>query len=793
MLTLPHGWTGAVSRRLFRLALGDRLPLTNGVTTVRGIDRPIRIRRDRFHVPHVDAETARDGWFALGFCQGQDRAFQIETYARVASGRLAELVGTDGVAIDRLSRRLGFRRTAGAQLRALDDDIRDAVLAFARGVSEGMTTGSPVAAHEYTLLRSEPTAITGVDVVAILAMNAFLLAGNWESELGRLQVLLHDGPEALEALDAVPPSHLPATSPVGEAAGEMVDRLADDLASLRDHVLTSGGSNNWALAARRTASGRPLVANDPHLPPGLPPFWYLAHLRTPDWSVAGAAFVGTPGIAAGHNGHGSWGITAAHSDTTDLVIEEVTGPGTVRGVDGDERCEIRREVIEVRGGEPVTEEVLITPRGPIVSPALSGELPDARVALSVLGTWRDARPVRGLLDIVTARSLDDLRERFTSWPSLPLNLVWADTSGTIGWQVVGDVPVRLSERGASLPQPAWLDTTGWTGEWIGGDRLPGGADPDEGYVATANNRPVADGDDDAPFLGVDFLDGYRLKAIVDALGAREDWDVAKTLDLQVDTRSPVWPEVREALTEVDPTDDDARYARDRLVGWDGRVRADSTGAAVFELTMAALVRRVAESRAPRASHWIVGERFTELSAHSLLALKRTGHLVRLLREQPDGWFDEGWEAVIGGALREAVATLRERAGDDPSRWHWGDVRTLTLRHLVSRSAPALAGIFDRGPFPWGGDTHTIPQASVPPLDPLGDPVAIASLRMVVDVGAWSASRWVLPGGQSGNPLSPHYDDQLPRWRNAAGIPIPWTEPEVAAATVGDLRLIPTSD
>jgi penicillin amidase len=800
VLTLPTGWTGAVSRRLFRLALGDRLPLTRGVTTVAGIDAPIRIRRDRFHVPHIDAQGDADAWFGLGFCQGQDRAFQIETLTRVAAGRLSELVGDGGLRVDRLSRRLGFRRHAGAQLRALDDDIRDAVLAFARGITAGATVGSPEPAHELAMLRREPTAVSGADVLAVLNLNAFLLAANWETELARLQVLLHDGEDALRSLDTEVAAHLPVTSPVGEREGDGaagIDRLAEDLAALRGHVRLVGASNNWAVAGERTASGRPLLANDPHLPPGLPAFWYLAHLRTPEWSAAGAALVGTPGIAAGHNGHGAWGVTAGHVDTTDLYVEELTGERTVRGPDGDEPCELRREVIAVRGGEDVIEDVLVTPRGPIVSPAF----PDVPVALSIAGAWQRAVPFRGLLDLVRATSFGEARAAFRDWTSMSLNVAWADTSGTVGWQLVGDVPLRRGGRAPVVPRPAWLPDTGFTGEVVGLDDLPHATDPAAGFVATANNAPTGR-PDDGPDLGVDFLEGYRLAAIVEALGARDDWDVAKTLDLQTDERSLPWREVRDALTELECSDDDARWARDRLIGWDGQVRADSTGAAVYELTMASLARRVAEARAPSASRWELGEPFTDVSAHSLLALKRTSHLADLLARRPAGWLDgdddrddpddHAWDRLVEAALTEAVATLRERAGDDPESWHWGEVRPLVLRHDVSRSTPALGAVFDRGPFPFGGDAHTIPQASVPPLDPLGDPIAIPSLRMVVDVGAWSASRWVLPGGQSGNPLSPHYDDQLARWRAAAAIPIPWTEPEIVAAATGDLRLVPTS-
>ncbi len=761
------------------------------MTTVDGIRRPVTIRRDGWHVPHIEAATDTDAWYGLGFCQGQDRAFQIEMFKRIARGTLAVLVGETGVTIDRLARRLGLHHRAGAQLAAIRDDLRDALAAFAAGVTDGMTVGSPRPAHEFVLLRSEPTPLTAQDVVAMLKLHSFLLAGNWEMELARLQVLVHDGEEALRALDLTYAEHLPVTAPPGRSAGPVIDRLSADLALLRDRLKIEGASNNWAVAGSRTASGRPLVANDPHLPGTLPPLWYLAHLTTPAWSLAGAAFAGTPGIAAGHNGHGAWGVTAAHTDNTDLYLEEVVGAGRVRddaAPGGVAECPVRREVIGVRGGDDIVEEVIETPRGPIIGPALDG----APTALSIAGTWLDDAPSVGLLDVAGARDFDTFRRRFEQWPGMQLNVVWADTSGTIGWQLVGELPVRRGERGATTPQPGWDPAVGWTGERIPFARMPFVRDPKAGFVATANNKPVRGAGDDDPFLGLDWLEGYRVAAIHDALHARDDWDVASTLALQVDQRSVPWLEMRAAVLALQPTEARASLGLRLLADWDGVVSADSPAAAVFELFTADMIRRIVEAKAPRAAVWMLGAGFHELADHSILGLRRTSHLIALLHDRPDGWFDEPWDEVIAGSLTAAVARLEREHGPDPAEWGWGTVRPLTLRHPVGRVAAPLAAIFDRGPFPWGGDAHTIPQASPSPLDPTGDPIAIASLRMVVDVGAFEDSRWILPGGQSGNPSSPHYDDQLPLWRAAEGIPIPFSPQAVEDACRDRLRLLPRS-
>ncbi|MBW3618728.1 MAG: penicillin acylase family protein [Actinobacteria bacterium] len=785
----------STARKLFRIALGARLPHTDGVRTVQGIDGPVRVRRDRWHVPHIEAGHDADAFFGLGFCQGQDRAFQVETYKRVASGTLAELIGADGLPIDRLTRRLGLRHRAEAQLGDLRPDLRRRVEAFAAGVTAGATIGSSAAAHEFTLLRSRPTPHTAVDVIATLKLQSFLLAGNWQEELMRLRVLTADGAEALRALDPGTPAHLAATSPAGAAVGRVVERLGADLDRLAQHVAIGGASNNWALAGARTATGRPLVANDPHLPPSLPPPWYLAHLVTPGWQLAGAAFVGTPGVAAGHDGTVAWGVTAGLADDTDLFLEEVVADGgAVLGPEGPVACTVRREVIAVSGGEPVVEEVLETPRGPLLGDtlgALDGVAPDPgiRLGLSISAVWLTGGEVEGLLDAAGAGSFDALRRRFAHWPGMSLNIVGADTGGGIGWQLVGELPVRRSGTGV-VPLPGWLPDTGWTGARVPFAAMPFELDPEVGFVASANNTPVAEGDH--PLLGSDFLDGYRATAIRDALAARDDWDLAATAELQRDTRSIPWEEVRGQVLAVPPVDGDVRLALELLGAWDGRVSTDSPAAAVFELALAALVRRVARVRAPNAAEAVLGASSVRpLMAHGIVGLKRTAHAIDLLRRRPDGWFPEGWDAVLADVLGEAVRELRRARGGDVRDWGWGEVRTVTFRHAVSRAAPALGAVFDRGPHPCPGDATTIPQASVPPLDPLGDPVAVASLRMLVDVGEWSSARWVLAGGQSGNPVSPHYDDQLGMWLRGDALPIAWTPQEVAAAAVTDLRLLPT--
>lgn len=762
----------AVARSVLRL-LGRRLPQIDGTLDVPGLGAPVEIRRDRWGVPYVSAAAAPDAWFGVGFCHAQDRAFQLELLLRVGRGTLAALVGREGLPIDRLSRRCGIHRVSRAQMPAQRADVRALLEAYARGVNAGLTRGGVARPHELALLRARPSAWTAVDVLAtskVLGIGG--LAENWTQEHARLMTQALDGAEAVAALEP--------------HAAEWLAAIGD-LEALARTVGAGGGSNNWVLAGARTASGRPLLANDPHLPPTVPGLFYLAHVATPDWRLVGATTVGTPGLVSGHNGRAAWGVTSGMADVADLAIEEL-GPDGASVRDGGRLvpCELREEAILVRGRrKPVVERVLVTPRGPIVSPA--GE--DGAPALSLRCALLDpAAQLTGPLVMQEARTFAELQATADGWP-FPLNVVYADDGGTIGWQFTGRIP-RRPAGGDPAPRLA-EHAAPWDG-WLSSSELPSVADPPAGQLATANNKPLPDGE--GPYLGEDWMDGYRAQAIHEALAERDDWDLPATLALQQDARSLPWRELAPFVLALGGANGSApgaslRRAVALLSDWDGVVAADAPAATLFELLLAELTGRVVRARAPRSADWALGRSVNPIAEHTILGLRRTSQLVRLLRERPEGWFARGWDAELADALETALARLERDHGADPAGWAWGSVRPLRFGHPLGRQKP-LDRVFDLPPIPWGGDTNTIPQASVDPLDPTGGPLYVATLRTAIDAGAWDEARFVLATGQSGNPLSPHYDDQHELWRRGEAIAIPHGEEAVAAAAVATLRLVP---
>ena len=774
-------------RSILSIALGQRAPIAEGTLHLPGLHAATTVRRDANGITYVDASNDEDAFFAMGFCQARDRSFQMELHLRVARGTLAEVLGEEMLPVDRLMRRIGFLHIARRQLALLAPRERAQLDSFARGVNEA-PRGATARAHELTLLGMSASTFEAADIIAVLQFFSFALSSNWDAELARLRIVRSDGFEALEALEACDPECLREAGGVralGESAGAIyaAERLAKDIAAVGGVVSLGGASNAWAIAPARTSTGRAILACDPHLSPTLPAPWYLMHVRTPAWAMSGAFFPGNPVPTFGHNEHVAWAMTAGHADNTDLFVEHLSPDGkSAREGRAFHPCEVRDEVIAVKGRESFVEQVVVTARGPIVTPAIGGDAD----ALSLRGTWMAARRLGGY-DIYLARNAAEACASYASYPALSEGRVFADTSGTISRHLVGDLPIRKKGAGM-LPAPGWDSSYAWRDEPLPFDALPGSLDPEEGFVATANQHPGPS--PEGAFLGVDWLDGSRHARIVEVLRTRADWDVESTARLQSDRKTMLWPRLRSTLLDaLSRTARADRRALQWLGGWDGVVAPESTSAAIFELFFAEMVVRLAKAKAPRAWRAVIGEGTNVVLPHGTMKLRRLDHATRLIVEQPAGFFERGWTEEIVDAVDAAMRTLRGVAGSDERLWSWGRVRPLFLVHAFG-SKPPLDRIWNRGPIAWGGDATTIPQGSVAFDAPLGNAIGIPNLRAVIDVGNWEASRWVLAGGQSGNPLSPHYDDMIDPWLRGESVSIAWSRQSVKDRAKNELMLLP---
>jgi penicillin amidase len=368
-------------------------------------------------------------------------------------------------------------------------------------------------------------------------------------------------------------------------------------------------------------------------------------------------------------------------------------------------------------------------------------------------------------------------------------MVYADTSDTIGYQLTGDI-VQRDGPWNTVPLPGWDDGRDSSRAGVPFEQMPHTANPAGGFVATANNKPSPDGE--GPYLGMFWGEGYRHTRIVELLEQRKDWDLDSTRRMQMDQGSVPWREMREAVLSMPATTPQARVALDLLHDWDGSLHSGSAAASVYAFFLSEMAQRIARTKAPNSYDWAIHKGFNPLVSGSSVSGYRMNLIVRLLNERPDGWFDRSWSSEIADALSTAVHRLQRHFGASPDGWAWGHhVGPLTLANAFGSRRP-LDRVYNAGPLPYGGDGHTIAAAFRGARDPTRSPGGIPNLRMALDVGNWEENRFVLAGGQSGNPLSPHYEDLLALWRRGEGIAIPWSRQKIAEIAQSTLRLDPSS-
>lgn len=774
-------------RLVLRGLLGKRLPVVQGDCTVPGLNGPVTIRRDKHGIPLIEASTDHDAWFALGFCHAQDRPAQLEVLQRISRGTLSEIAGKAALPVDRLCRKVGFRHAALEQIGKVSAEGRLLLEAYTQGVNAGFSHGLATRPLEFVILKKSPSPWEPADVLSYMKLQPWFMASNWDCELARLRILLADGPEALLALDPTLAEIAGSTIAGGDipkAGGiAMIDRLRDDMAALSEIMPPAGGSNNWVVSASRSATGRPILCNDPHLACIIPAPWYFATIRTPNLSITGATFVGSPTFPCGHNGHAAWGVTAGLSDNADLFLEQLrqtNGVWEYRQADRWLPCKIRKETIHVRRSADVTEEVLYTSRGPVISSVFN----DTPEALSLRAVWLDPAPVNGWLGAAKVKSFTEFREAFREWPGFPMNLVYADVGGTTGWQFVGDLPVRSNGHGL-LPKPGWVDGNDWKPERLPYEAHPWVENPSDGYVATANNRPQHE--THGAFLGADWLDRYRHDVITEDLASKGKISLDDCGAIQQSVRSIPWRELRELIVAIKSDDPLVQTALEILKKWDGQLTAESPAATLLQLYMATAIARIGQEKAPNSWKWAAGSGPAILNPYNFFGYRRWGHAIKLMKEQPHGWFNNDWPTMIASTLSATIHDYLAELGPDLYEWKWGTVRPLWLQHSMMGRGP-LRKAFDVGPVPVGGDEHCPNHASAMPLDPLGPVKSLPNLRTTIDVGNWSASRWQLAGGQSGHLFSPHYTDLFEFWKRGESIAIPFTKEEIDKATVSTLTL-----
>ena len=738
-------------------------PRMSGTRRVPGHAAEIRIETDARGVPTIRARSIPDAMFGLGYVHARDRLFQLEFERRAGSGRLAEILGPSVVSADRFLRTIGFRRAAEENEKVLSADARRLLEAYAAGVN-AFVAADPARPIEFRLLRATFEPWMPTDSLAWGKMQAWDLAADARDEIRRARFTEAVGAERaaqLLPLCGLEPTILsaaewPAAAKIAAAATtrpapvdwKSLEGAFDPILALGFGAGESLGSNSWVLSGARTASGRAMLANDPHLGLRTPAVWYMASIDAPGFRATGATLPGIPGVIIGHNDRIAWGLTSLDPDVQDLFIEDVDpkDPSRYRHRGEWKKFEERRETIHIRGEPDQTFTVRSSVHGPVVNDALTGaERLGSAVSLCWTGLDPDPRSVEAFLAIATARNWTEFLAGTQMIRASALNLVYADVEGHIGYAASGAMPIRPRADGLTPVSGAGEDD--WTG-MLPVESLPRVLDPARGYIVTANNRVIPA--DPYPF-GRIWIEPFRAARITERIEAGERWTSDGMASIQLDRVSLQARELNAILIRTPVSDAASRDAVARLSRWNGDMAPDSPEAAIYAAWYVELARMPEDELGdtPRGrTRW----RF----------------LLEALRTK-SAWCDDTRTPAVetcaefqAASLRKALGFLRGRLGEDPAGWKWERLHHAVFPHDIFHEVPPLRRFFDLE-IGQGGDGATVNVggfAQNGSFEMSDGP----SYRQIVDLSEPVRGRYVLTTGQSGNVFSRRYRDFLPDWR-----------------------------
>jgi penicillin amidase len=776
-------------------------PPVEGTLAAAGLRAPVQVLRDRWGVPHIYAQGAHDLFFAQGYVTGQDRLWQLEVTRRMARGRLAELFGERLLRFDRGVRTLGLGRAAEREWQAMDGSTRALLQAYADGVSAALAQRRAAGRLplEYALLRFEPEPWTPLDSLACAKLMYWALSENGSFEMSRARFLARAGESVARRL-------LP---PYSDGAPVIVPPGVDGYAFLASSG-TRGlpvlwpveprpgpyrGSNNWVVHGTRSASGRPLLANDTHLDLFLPSTWYTLGLHGGGFEVAGESFAGLPGIVLGHNERVAWGVTDLVPDIQDLYLETLDDPGQPRRYlfRGEWRpLEVETHTVAVRGGASVTFDVRRTHHGPLVHEALSSYRDTRPLALAWAG-FEGATLVRSVLALARAHDWESFRRALLDWDGAHMNFVYADVDGHIGYQAAGRIPTRAAGHGGELPVPGADGAHEW-GAPIPFNELPRRFDPPEGFIATANQKVASA--EYPHHLGYEFADPYRARRLEALLRADARVSLAAAQRMQADTHHLPAEALRPLFLRAQPQGELEARALAALRAWDLRCDPGGAGPSVYQALYRALVQ---ETVGDELGQELLDEYLEYYWVHGPVMLDAAGRA-------DDALFDdvttrerrETRDEIATRALRRATAWLAAHAGRSVPDWDWGRLHTVRLRHrpFGLLGNPLLDRVFNYGPVPDPGcDRFTVNVAwfnvDGDEADPFSADAGVAQ-RLVLDLADWDAAAVSNSSGQNEAPLHPHRTDLSDAWLRHEYHALPFSRAAVESLTAARLTLVPPS-
>jgi len=724
----------------------------------------------------IVAQNDEDLAFGLGYVHAQERLFQMELQRRYGAGRLAEIFGVPAVGIDRQMRTFGLYRAAEAEIPFLSAEMNRALNAYTAGVNAFLVTRRGALPPEFLLLRFAPEPWRPADSLVWGKLMALQLGGNYRGELLRARLARTVSPADLSLLYPEYPKDAPTT--LAELL-PIYRRLALDplYKALPPVVGPNYASNNWVVDGGHSASGKPILANDPHLAFEAPGFWYLARLRTPQHEIVGGTAAGVPLVIIGHNERIAWGFTTTTADVEDLYIEKIdpTDPERYLTPEGSAPFKSRRETIIVKGAARVELTIRETRHGLVLSDVLPAVAADPGYVLSLAATFTiaDDRSAEALWDVNRANDWTSFRAALQKFVGPVQNIVYADVDGTIGFIAPGFVPIRRKGDGW-MPAPGWTGEYDWTG-FIPFAALPSAINPRSGHFVSANNKIVPDS---YPyFLSRDWDLPNRAERIEALLAAAPVQTPASSAAMQADTLSLMAQRLVPLMTRLVDKRPATDEAIDRLRRWGFRMDRDKVEPLLFTAWLREFSRSILFGRFGDvvSDYWDLRPRVMEA----------------VLSERPD-WCDdpkrpgeENCGSRLAETLAAALAQLRRDYGPDMTHWEWGRAHIAQFANPVFSRIPVLrdwvavaiptSGAYDtlnRGPSPIRDDATPFEQR-------FG-----AGLRMITDLASPADAQMITTPGQSGDLLSPHFADLLRRWRD-----FDWLMPG-HSATISTLVLAP---
>ncbi|MGD6847699.1 penicillin acylase family protein [Rossellomorea aquimaris] len=729
------------------------LPVTSGTISLNGLSQDVEVIRDKDGVPHILAQNEKDLYMAQGYVQAQDRLFQMDLSRRQASGRLSEVVGEKAIDRDKFFRTFGLRRAAEVSFTAYPDEAKQLLEWYAVGVNAYMqeATDEGRLPIEFTLLGYKPEKWTPIDSLTIGKYMAFDLGGHWQGQAFRYWALENLPKDKAYDLSPSYPEDAPAIlSDIGEVQVDMEQSFAGAVIPPEFN-----GSNNWVVSGEKTASGKPLLADDPHLSLGTPSIWYQMHLESPQVNVSGVIFAGIPGIILGHNEQIAWGVTNTGPDVQDLYVEKQNeeDPSLFLYDEKWERATVIEEPIKVKDGDTIPYEVTITRHGPVISEFAHQN--ESGKVLSMRWTALDpSLELLAILNINKAKDWDEFEEALKDFHVPTQNFVFASEDGTIAYKANGKIPIRKKGDGL-LPVPGWDPDYEWEG-FIPFEELPKVINPESGFIATANNKVVTD---EYPYhISHHWAQPYRYMRISEYLEAEKDLSLSDMKDLQMDQVNLHAREMVPIL--IEDMESGSLTAKEKeavelLKSWNNKDDKKQAAPLVFHQWMNEISTGLFKKDIPKDMMKLFEGRQSVVDE-----LIRKAH-----NGEESQWFVDrgGYQTFLTASLTQALDELEEAYGSSMDEWEWGLYHRVYFEHPLSGASSVLKWFLnDRDPEPVGGSRVTVGAAS---YNESGIVNHGASWRFVIDTENMNNGYHIVGPGQAGHYKSKWYQNQMDAWKN----------------------------